>query len=147
VRSTDSVQDIKAKLGLSDGSSLIFGTQRLEDAHSLKQYALCDGAVLEVWPVVERNPHPPALIPRLGLGRSPPCKVPNLQQFSDCKICSPVCDAKWIAEWSGGHSDRSDGSNESPRVTDRSCQLVSSLLSQSALLHKCRLSDEGDTPP
>jgi hypothetical protein len=155
VSSSNSVQEVKAKLGLRDDCNLIFGTQHLNDAHSLNQYAIEDGSVIEVWPSFLRDDETfasrptkkwPSLglnsapIPRLGLGILCPFESPLPPPPVACVCEEPSKESLCLP---------SDFDELSPRSTDRS-QLVSSYLSQSSLMRlrisKCRPSNDGDTP-
>jgi hypothetical protein len=51
----NSVEDIKLMAGVKEDSTLIFGTQQLDDTRYVRNYAIPDGTVLEAWPAIHHT--------------------------------------------------------------------------------------------
>lgn len=51
----NSVEDLKVMAGVKEDSTLIFGTQQLDDARFVRNYAIPDGTVLEAWPAIHHT--------------------------------------------------------------------------------------------
>jgi len=170
----NSVEDIKLMANVKEGSTLIFGTQQLDDARHVRNYSIPDGSVLEAWPAIHhagdgalrnssRSKSWPlmtreemlATIPRLVLPekkeevtrrKSEPAKKVTVVTLESQQQPLKLEDLPASKKW--GAESESD-SDDSTRDTSRSGHLEQ-ILAQSPSLRCSRDSSEEsecDTPP